>query len=183
MDIPVQGTLLIADPFLKDPNFTRTVIFLCEHQAEGSFGFVLNRTYEHKLDDLISSAEGMNIPVFTGGPVQMDTIHFLHQYPQLIPGGLEVINGVYWGGNFEKALELIRSGEIDRNHIRFYLGYSGWDEGQLEEELNEKSWLLTEANQSIVFHEPTAEIWKEALKLMGGDYPMMANYPIDPRLN
>ncbi|HJU45437.1 MAG TPA: YqgE/AlgH family protein, partial [Chitinophagaceae bacterium] len=179
----VQGTLLIADPFLKDPNFMRTVIFICEHQPEGSFGFVLNRAYEHTLDELISGAEGMDIPVFTGGPVQMDTIHFLHRYPDLIPGGLEVIEGVYWGGSFEKALELIRSGEIDRQYIRFYIGYSGWGEGQLEEELKDKSWLLTEANRSIVFHQPTAEIWKEALRLMGGDYAMMVNFPIDPRLN
>lgn len=183
MGIPVQGTLLIADPFLKDPNFMRTVIFICEHQAEGSFGFVLNRAYEHKLDELIVGAEGMNIPVFSGGPVQMDTIHFLHQYPLLIPGGLEVASGVYWGGNFEKALELLRSGEIDLNNIRFYLGYSGWSEGQLEEELKEKSWLLTEATNNIIFHQPADEIWKEALRLMGGDYTMMINFPIDPRLN
>lgn len=183
MQTPAQGILLIADPFLKDPNFMRTVIFICEHQIEGSFGFVLNRSYEYTLDELVSGAEGIELPVFFGGPVQTDTIHFLHQYPELIPGGLKVINGVYWGGNFERAIELIKSGEIDRNNIRFYVGYSGWGEGQLEDELKEKTWLTIEANRKIVFHQPTEETWKEAIKLLGGDYEMMINFPIDPRLN
>src|SRR5690242_6684304 len=83
------GILLIADPFLKDPNFMRTVVFICEHQPEGSFGFVLNKLYDHTLDELIGAMEGFRIPVFSGGPVQVDTIHFLHQYPDLIPGGQE----------------------------------------------------------------------------------------------
>src|SRR3954469_14533373 len=144
MVTPGPGILLIADPFLKDPNFMRTVIFLCEHQNEGSFGFVLNRPYEYTLDELVSGAEGMKLPVFSGGPVQMDTIHFLHQYPDLIPGGFEVINGVYWGGDFETAIELIKDGKIDTDHIRFYVGYSGWGEGQLNDELQEKTWLTVE---------------------------------------
>ncbi len=180
---PAQGILLIADPFLKDPNFMRTVIFLCEHQDEGSFGFVLNRPYEYTLDELVSGAEGMRLPVFKGGPVQMDTIHFLHQYPELIPGGFEVINGVYWGGSFETAIEMIREGKVSIDHIRFYVGYSGWGEGQLKDELQEKSWLTVEATQRIVFHQPLEETWKEALRLMGGEYEMLINFPIDPRLN
>ena len=85
------GILLIADPFLKDPHFMRTVVFLCEHQTEGSFGFVLNKQYDQTLDELIINFEGFPIPVYYGGPVQVDTIHFLHQYPDLIPGGQEVL--------------------------------------------------------------------------------------------
>lgn len=183
MQTPIQGTLLIAEPFLKDPNFMRTVIFLCDHQPEGSFGFIINRIYEHTLDELMNNLDDLKLPVFYGGPVQTDTIHFLHQYPDLIPGSYEVLNGIYWGGDFKKALELIQSGEIDQKHIRFYIGYSGWGEGQLEEELKEKAWLLTEGKDSIVFHQPATEIWKEALKSMGGDYVMMINFPIDPGLN
>ena len=104
---PGPGILLIADPFLKDPNFLRTVVFLCEHKEEGSFGFVLNRKYENTLDELIPEVKGFKLPVFYGGPVQMDTIHFLHQYPNDIPGGEEIMKGVYWGGDFSKAVELI----------------------------------------------------------------------------
>ena len=98
---PAAGVLLIADPFLKDPNFLRTVVLLCEHKEAGSFGFVLNKQIEQTLDELISDLEGHRLPVYYGGPVQMDTIHFLHQYPDLIPESVKVSDGIFWGGNFE----------------------------------------------------------------------------------
>lgn len=180
---PGPGILLIADPFLKDPNFLRTVVFLCEHKEEGSFGFVLNRRYENTLDELIPDAEGFKIPVYYGGPVQMDTIHFLHQYPDEIPGGQEVMKGVYWGGDFEKTVELIRSGQLKPERIRFFIGYSGWGDGQLKGELDEKTWLTVKATRKLIFHSDAAEIWKDSLKHLGGDYEMMIHFPIDPQLN
>ena len=84
---PGQGILLIADPFLKDPNFLRTVVFVCEHNEEGSVGFVINRLYENTLDELLEELDGFKIPVYYGGPVQITSIHFIHQYPEEIPGG------------------------------------------------------------------------------------------------
>jgi putative transcriptional regulator len=177
------GILLIADPFLKDPNFLRTVVFLCEHKEEGSFGFVLNRKYENTLDELIPELEGHQLPVYYGGPVQMDTIHFLHQYPDQIPGGMEVIKGVYWGGEFDAVINMIKTEDIDFNKIRFYIGYSGWSNGQLDDEMNEKTWLTVEATRKLIFHRNYEEIWKDSLKHLGGDYEIMANFPIDPQLN
>jgi putative transcriptional regulator len=180
---PSTGTLLIAEPFLKDPNFMRTVVFICEHQPEGSFGFVLNKQYDQTLGELITSFEGLKIPVYYGGPVQIDTIHFLHQYPKLIPGGQEVMEGVYWGGDFEMVTQLVKSNEIDLRKIRFFLGYSGWSEGQLNDEMQEKTWLTVSATRELVFHPQPDNIWKDSLKHLGGDYEMMINFPIDPQLN
>jgi len=180
---PGPGILLIADPFLKDPNFLRTVVFLCEHKEEGSFGFVLNRKYENTLDELIPDVDGFKLPVFYGGPVQMDTIHFLHQYPADIPGGEEVMKGIYWGGDFVKAVAMIKSGDMDFLKIRFYIGYSGWGNGQLNVELKEKSWLTVKANRKLIFQTSAEEIWKESLKHLGGDYEMMIHFPTDPQLN
>jgi len=180
---PGPGILLIADPFLKDPNFLRTVVFLCEHKEEGSFGFVLNRQYENKLGELIPELEGNQIPVYYGGPVQLDTIHFLHQYPDEIPGGQEILKGVYWGGDFEAAVNLIKNEEMDENKIRFYIGYSGWGEGQLNTEMKEKTWLTVKASRKLIFHPDYDEIWRDSLKHLGGDYEIMANFPIDPQLN
>ncbi|MEO7769187.1 MAG: YqgE/AlgH family protein [Ferruginibacter sp.] len=180
---PATGILLIADPFLKDPHFMRTVVFICEHQNEGSFGFVLNKQYELTLDELILSFEGFPIPVFYGGPVQIDTIHFLHQYPELIPGGQEVFKGVYWGGDFEMVTKLVKNKEIDFKKIRFFLGYSGWSDGQLNDELKEKTWLTVSATRKLIFHPEPDELWKDSLKHLGGDYEMMINFPIDPQLN
>jgi putative transcriptional regulator len=180
---PGPGILLIADPFLKDPNFLRTVVFLCEHKEEGSFGFVLNRKYDNTLDELIPELIGHTLPVYYGGPVQMDTIHFLHQYPEEIEGGEEVMKGVYWGGDFDAVVRLVMNGGAEPNKIRFFIGYSGWGEGQLGNEMKEKTWLTVKATRKLVFHSQSEEIWKDSLKQMGGDYEMMANFPIDPQLN
>lgn len=180
---PGPGTLLIAEPFLKDPNFMRTVVFLCDHQEEGSFGFVINKLFDHTLDELMNDLDELKLPVFYGGPMQMDTIHFLHQYPDLIPGSYEVLDGIFWGGDFETAINMIRTGTIQPEKIRFYIGYSGWGQGQLNDELKEKSWLTAQGNRKLVFHNKADEIWKESLKNLGGDYEALANYPIDPQLN
>ena len=85
-----EDILLIADPFLKDANFMRTVVYICRHSEDGSFGFVLNKIFEQTLDELINGLEGFPVPVYSGGPVQPDTIHFLHQYPELIPGSYRI---------------------------------------------------------------------------------------------
>jgi putative transcriptional regulator len=177
------GTLLVAEPFLKDPNFKRTVVLICEHQEEGSFGFVINRDFKHTLEDLMPELEGMDIPVFFGGPVQKDTLHFLHQRPDLIPGGLEITNGVFWGGDFAEAIRLLQHDILDRHSIRFFIGYSGWTGGQLESELKEKSWLTTPARKQLVFHRKIDEVWKDSLRDMGAEYEMLINFPTDPSLN
>lgn len=183
MILPAPGILLIADPFLKDPNFMRTVVILCEHQQQGSFGFVLSKTYEQTLGELITDLDGFDIPVYYGGPVQMDTIHFLHQFPDLIPDAVQVKGGIYWGGNFEVLTALIKSNSIDLSKIKFFIGYSGWGDGQLSGEMEEKSWLTVAATRKLVFATPHDEVWKGSLQELGGDYEMLINYPIDPQLN
>lgn len=180
---PGSGVLLIADPFLKDPNFLRTVVLLCEHKEEGSFGFVLNRQYTNTLDELIPELEGHKLPLYYGGPVQVDSIHFLHQYPEKIPGGQEVTKGVFWGGDFDNVIDLVKNEEVSMDKIRFYIGYSGWGEGQLSTEMNEKTWLTVKATRRLIFLSDYNEIWKASIRHLGGDYEMMINFPLDPQLN
>jgi len=183
MITPARGTLLIANPFLKDPNFMRTVIFLCEHKEEGSFGFVLNKLYTNTLGDLLPELDDYKIPLYFGGPVQKDTIHFIHQYPDMISGGEQVLENVFWGGNFESMMALIKTQQIDLDKIKFFMGYSGWGENQIESELQEKSWLTAKATRKLLFHKMPGDIWKDSLKHLGGEYEMMINFPIDPQLN
>jgi len=183
MNIIESGILLVSDPFLKDPNFLRSVILICEHEAEGSLGFVLNKQYTKNLNQLIEGVDGLHFPVFLGGPVQTDALHFLHTKPRLIEGGLNIINGVYWGGNFEQALDLMKSKKITPRDIRFYLGYSGWSIGQLDAEVAEKSWLLHKAERQFIFHHNADTLWKDVVKDMGGEFKQLVNYPIDPQLN
>ncbi|MCU0396131.1 MAG: YqgE/AlgH family protein [Chitinophagaceae bacterium] len=180
---PAPGILLISDPFLKDPNFMRTAVFLCEHTADGSFGFVLNRPYEQRLDEFIPDLEGFRIPVFYGGPVQPDTLHFLHNIPELRSDAQAVLPNVYWGGNFEQIIQLIRDRQLDLDNIRFYLGYSGWSGGQLEDELASSSWLTAQGSHQLVFRTPPGEVWKRAVMQLDEAFHPIVNYPIDPQLN
>ena len=179
----VPGKLLIADPFLRDPNFMRSVVFICEHKDDGSFGFVLNRRYEQLLGELIGGLESSIFPVYYGGPVQIDTIHYLHQRPDLIPGGAEVTDGIFWGGAFETIIELLKADQLTERDIRFFIGYSGWGEGQLDEEMKLKSWITGEGTRKLIFPANVDNTWKDALKQLGGEYGQMVNYPIDPQLN
>ncbi|MCM5527473.1 YqgE/AlgH family protein [Parasegetibacter sp. NRK P23] len=183
MNQPATGTILIAEPFLKDPNFMRSVVLICEHQEEGSLGFVLNRHHQCTLDEVLPDMEGFRIPVFYGGPVQMDTLHFLHTYPQDIPGSFEITDGIFWGGDINVAMDLLKAKAADPKNFRFFIGYSGWSGGQLNEELKENSWILGQASKRLVFNPETSAIWKDALKGLGGDYELMVNFPIDPSLN
>jgi len=177
------GFLLVSDPFLKDPNFLRSVILICEYDEKGSLGFVLNKQFPKNLNQLIPDIDHLHYPVFQGGPVGLDSLHFLHSKPLLIEGGLNIIDDIYWGGNFEQTLDLMQSKKITPRDIRFFIGYSGWDEGQLDAEIDEKSWLLHLAEKQFVFHHNANMLWKDVVKDMGGDYKQLVNYPIDPQLN
>ncbi len=161
----------------------RTVVFLCDHRDEGSFGFVLNRPYEQTLDQLLPDLEGFPIPVYYGGPVQTDTLHFIHSLPDNIPDGQEITDAVFWGGDFEQVLAMIRNRTLNLDNIRFFLGYSGWSNGQLDGELEEKSWLTAKGTRRLVFHSNPEVAWKDAVRLLGPEYEEIINYPIDPQLN
>lgn len=179
-----SGILLIAEPFLKDPNFMRMVVLICRHEeSEGSFGFVLNKLFHQTLDELIPELKGFELPVYVGGPVQIDTLHYIHQYPELLPDCVKVCEDVYWGGNFETLKALINTAQVDPAKIRFYLGYSGWDAGQLAGEMEEHSWLKANANRNIVFETAPEDTWKASLIQLGGKYEMMIHFPTDPQLN
>jgi len=181
---PDSGILLIAEPFLKDPNFLRTVVLLCRHNAEeGSFGFVVNKEYHQTLDELIPDLTGFEWPVYAGGPVQIDTLHYLHEYQDLLPDCQKVCDGIYWGGDFELLKELIKNGSIEATKIKFFLGYSGWGVGQLDAEIDEKSWLTVAASEQLVFDIALEDIWRFSLKELGGKYALMIHFPTDPQLN
>ena len=180
---PSQDILLIADPFLKDPNFMRTVVYICRLSEDGCFGFVLNKVFDQPLGELISDLEGLEIPVYSGGPVQPDTIHFIHQYPDLIPGSYKISEEIHWGGDFEVVKALLLSNSLDLSRIKFFIGYSGWDKDQLENEMNEKSWLTVTSTRKLIFDTAAENVWKESIEHLGGKYKMMVNFPIDPQLN
>ena len=182
--VPEKGDLMISEPFLPDPNFERTVILVCEHNEQGSFGFVLNKPSLLKLHDVMEDVDGFDASIYIGGPVQQDTLHFLHRIGNKLEGGEAINNEVQWGGNFEQLKIMIQQGQVTEKDVVFFLGYSGWGEGQLMNEINEKSWIVHKSvTPDQVFDKDPKSLWRDVLKEMGGKYKMISNYPTDPRLN
>lgn len=180
---PEKGKLLISEPFLPDPNFERTIVLLCENNAEGSFGFVLNKPSLANVSDVMDDIKNFNTPAMVGGPVQQDTLHYLHRY-RGIDDAVEILDGVYWGGSFERILFLLETKQLPHKDIRFFLGYSGWSPSQLEEELAQDSWIVSDqASEELIFDTDPEFMWKRTLKIMGGRFSVYSNYPKDPRLN
>ena len=181
---PKKGKLLLSEPFMQDPNFKRTVVLLCEVNKEnGVIGFVLNRPLEVKITDIIPEILLSDFAVNYGGPVEQDTLHYLHNCGDKIPESIEIGEKIFWGGDFEIVKSLINSGEITKKNIRFFIGYSGWGEGQIEYELSEKSWFVTDCKSNDIFKTKQALLWSKILKELGGDYKTIANYPENPSLN
>ena len=179
---PAKGLLLLAEPFMADPNFKRSVVFICENQKSGSVGFILNRPMPLKLNEAVEDIYNFDATLFFGGPVQTDTLHFIHNVSDL-DGCIKIIDGLYWGGNFETLKAIINSGDVKPENFRFFLGYSGWDLTQLDTELAEHSWITHPAKAAHIFKQKPDTLWKEVLKEKGGEYAMMVNFPEDPALN
>ena len=177
---PSAGKLLIAEPFLADPNFSRSVILICEHSDEGTVGFILNNTTDLILGDLLPDLHMSHLPIYQGGPVQMDTLHMLHRHKSL--GGAEIAKDIYWGGSYETLQDMIIA-DSDLNDLCLYVGYSGWSPGQLDKELNEGSWLVIDTSLNFLFDIRPDQVWKYAIKTLGKEYEYLANMPLDPMLN
>lgn len=176
------GQVLIAEPFMGDSNFERAVILVCEHNNNGSFGLVLNQVSKHKLHQVIE-IDPEEFPLFIGGPVQTDTLHFIHRLGHIIDDSIALGNGIYWSGNFEMIKSLTNIGVIKPADIRFFLGYSGWGRGQLQSELDQNTWMVSDITATDIFDLEPKNFWRQILKNKGGDYKVLSNYPTDPRLN
>lgn len=179
---PVPGVLLIAPPMLRDRNFWRSVVLLCEHGPDGSFGLILNRPLTLALSDVLSDLEGENM-ISLGGPVQQNTLHFLHRYGDRVSEAIPIIDGVHWGGDFDAIKTLVQSDAPSPQDLRFFLGYAGWSPGQLEEEIEAGGWFIAYADDVYIFAEKPENLWRTVLRRMGGEYALLANFPDDPRMN
>lgn len=177
------GMLLVAPPSMEDPNFRRAVILLCEHGETGSFGLILNRPLSLQLGEVLEETAPCDAPLSLGGPVQPNTLHYLHTFGDAAQGAVGIAQGVYWGGDFEYVKTHLRVGAYDATHLRFFLGYAGWGEGQLEGELADEDWIVTPAEPGDVFRRPAEQLWQLVMRRMGGDYALFANFPEDPRMN
>ncbi len=177
------GSILVASPAIKDPNFKRSVVLVCEHGNEGSFGLILNRPIEVDGNPLDDELEGYTNGLSFGGPLQPNTLHFIHQLFDDLPDAEPVTKGIYWGGDFERLKAIAMDGDVTDAKLRFFLGYAGWSAGQLEFETSQNDWVVVAADESFVFQTDPRKLWTTIMSQLGGEHEMLAHFPADPRLN
>lgn len=180
---PGVGKVLVSEPFLLDSYFKRAVILLGEHSEEGTVGFILNKPTDLNLNDALEDFPQFEVPLYFGGPVQTDTIHFLHTIGEKLEGSKKILPGIYWGGSLEALKLMIETGQVKKEEIRFFAGYSGWEPNQLDDELKGKTWLISQGKKDFAFAENPEELWGQVLRTMGSQYAVLANFPEDPSLN
>ncbi len=180
--LPRKGKILIAEPFLSGNYFNRSIVFLVEHGREGTVGFILNKPVDFDVVGFNEEFPNFKERLYVGGPVNIESVYYIHTMGDLIPDSVEIMDGLFWGGDFDHLKDLISTGFADNSKVRFFLGYSGWDNGQLDEELDEDSWLVADISPKIVM-KANDELWKEMVKQLGGKYSLWENFPENPALN
>ncbi|MGB1248041.1 MAG: YqgE/AlgH family protein [Chitinophagales bacterium] len=178
----LSGSLLLSEPFMKDPFFRRSVCLVCNHdKEEGTFGFITNKPTPQKVNELSDEMPDIDFPVFYGGPVAIDSLYYVHDNSTNVEGAIQLTDDLYWSGNFEQIRFQIQEGLLTEKSIRFFLGYSGWDKSQLRNEIIENSWIVSQEKVNLFDKNPL--LWENILEKMGGVYKMMAGFPRDPSLN
>lgn len=180
---PQKGHLLISEPNMLDPNFKRSVILLTDHNETESVGFILNQPTKFGINDLIDEFPPFDAYINIGGPVQKETLHFIHSVENLIEGSIQLEENLYLSGNFQTLMQLVAEKKIFSSQIRFFAGYSGWSAGQLERELEEQSWIVAPGNSEIALSQHNHKLWKSFISQMDREYAIWANMPEDPTLN
>lgn len=180
---PKKGRLLISKPYLHDPYFKRSVVLLTEHNDEGSVGFILNKVVDISIDEAIEEFPDFEAKLYLGGPVEKDSLYYIHTMGDTISDSVEIGKGIYWGGNFEVLKILIESNKVKQSDLKFFMGYSGWSSEQLANELKNDSWIVTDINKTDIIGGEPDDLWPDLLRSMGKEYAVLANFPEHPSLN
>ncbi|HTL81073.1 MAG TPA: YqgE/AlgH family protein [Bacteroidia bacterium] len=181
--MPRTGRILISEPFLGDGYFRRAVVLLVEHNDKGSVGFILNKPLDITIDEAIPGFPSFDFNTMFGGPVSRDQLYFVHTLGDKIKDSVPIADGLWWLGDFDQVKVMLDNKEISVNEMRFFIGYAGWDKGQLLKEMEERSWFVSEVDLDMIFSADPENMWQEAVKKMGAEYKLMADFPEDPSLN
>ena len=179
----MQGQLLIAHPLLNDGFFNRSVIYLTSHGEEGSVGFSLNFKTQFMLRDVRPQIKNGNFPIYEGGPVAKNQLFFLHTLGKDIGDSYAISDNIYVGGDFNELLHQIEHGKVKSDQIKFFSGYSGWSEQQLENEIKHKSWLIHKPGGPDFFNCDIDDLWGSQLSAVKNSYGIFSNFSYDPSSN
>ena len=177
------GDILIAKPFLQDGIFKRSLIYLCEHNNEGSLGFIINKSHGMLLGDIFPDLKNSNFPIFDGGPVSPNQLFYTHTLGSILRGSQHIVDNVFWGGNFLELSKLIEAKKVSPEQIRFYIGYSGWSPSQLSNEIKNDMWYTKKSTYNNLIQTPNDELWGKELLKINKSYKVFTDYSFDPSLN
>ena len=179
-----KGTFLIASPEIDDGIFFRGVILICEHNASGSFGLLINKPLDLELPEEILNLEHIanpHVSIRAGGPVQTNQMMILHTHEESATQTLNICDGVYLGGDLQFLQEMVA--DADGPHLHLCFGYAGWTAGQLEREFLDGSWYIWPASHKHIFSTPAEKMWRALLREMGGKYATLSMIPDDLSVN
>lgn len=183
--VPSQGKVLISEPFLCDYIFGRSVILLVDYTQDGAIGLVMNKPLPILLNEVLDDFRiyQKDIPIYKGGPLNMDTLFYLHTFRN-VRGAIPIKDGFYMNGDFNEIKTCMRQGDTIEGNVRFFLGYSGWAYEQLEKEINENTWIVGEENKESLMDEKSSPgMWQSAMSKLGGKYKIWSRFPQVPILN
>lgn len=145
------GVFLHSTPALDDTLFEGVSIFLAEYNSDGAVGFVVNRAFGRNLNELQEFHHCAAFPLSYGGPVGSEHLFFLHQRPDIVEDGVACGEGIYIGGDFRQVLAGMNGGKLTAHDLKIFVGYCGWDGGELEAEVEEGSWEVVSSGEGLVF--------------------------------
>ena len=178
-----KGRLLISEPSLNDNFFFKSVVLLTHHNDEESIGLILNQPTKINLNEILNNIPLSDFPVYIGGPLAKHSLHFIHTLGDLILNSKKITDDIYFGGDFDTVIQLMKNKKITKNEIRFFVGYSGWGEDQLNTEIREDSWIVESSKDDLCMNYSTPKLWSDIMKTKKSDYAIWANMPKDPNLN
>ena len=180
---PLRGRLLVSVPFLNDFFFGRSVVLLTEHNELGSAGLILNKPLDTKINEAISDFPEIDAKLYLGGPVENSALFYIHTVGEQLPNSIKILNNLYWGGDYEELKSQIADKKIEPGQIKFFVGYSGWAPGQLNEEIKLNSWVISRTSTLRIMKNNYQNLWQEKIKGSSPEYEVWARFPANPSLN
>ena len=181
---PEKGKLLVSNPFLDEDFFRRSLVYICQYNKEGSFGFVINNLISINLHELDESFPDFETQISLGGPMEVNSLYFIHTLGDKINNSVLVSENIYLGGDFKQLTALMNEDKSISKYVRFFIGYSGWASEQLEKELETNSWIVANlSSKEMLFESKSKQTWKRFMYDLGGKFKVMSKFPIDPTDN
>ena len=176
---PAAGRVIISEPLSMDSFFGRSVVLINEHNENGTVGFILNKSSRLTVGHFFDTFKNHTIPIYMGGPVATDTLHFIHRSKGIISNSVQVTKDIYWGGDLDDLSEKMNNNELLIKDTKFFIGYAGWEQGQLETEIKNNFWVVSNIETKQILRRTVKDFWANAVEKAGEEYKFWLNIPED----